>query len=164
MLRSVEGSQAGTCTRVPGCAHALGSLVFTVVGRGRARARRGGKGSGGLVVTYTFWGPITCADSVVQTESRRTVSYYKFSKRWVGRSSQHEQKGASRANGEPRPSPPPQQRTSVQYSRIDERVKCALNRRAVLRTARLAIAVPGPVTFGFCSVQSEDRVRVSRVR
>ena len=50
------------------------------------------------------------------------------------------------------------------YSRIDERVKRALNRRVVLRAAHLPIAVVVPIAFGFCRVQSEDRTEVLRVR
>jgi len=38
------------------------------------------------------------------------------------------------------------------HSRINERVKGALNRRAVLRAAHLAITVHVPVGFGFCRV------------
>jgi hypothetical protein len=48
------------------------------------------------------------------------------------------------------------------YSWIDERIKRALNRRAVLRAGHLAVAVP--IAFGFCRVQSEDRTKVLRVR
>ena len=50
------------------------------------------------------------------------------------------------------------------YSRIDERVKRALNRRAVLRTADIAITVFVPLSFGFCRVQSENRAQVLCVR
>jgi hypothetical protein len=50
------------------------------------------------------------------------------------------------------------------YSRIDERVKRTLNRRAVFRTADIAITVIVPLGFGFCRVQSEDRAQVLCVR
>jgi hypothetical protein len=50
------------------------------------------------------------------------------------------------------------------YSRIDERVKCALNRRAVLRTADIAITVLVSLGFGFCRVQSKNRAQVLCVR
>jgi hypothetical protein len=50
------------------------------------------------------------------------------------------------------------------YSRINERVKRAFNRRAVLRTADIAITVVVPLGFGFCHVQSKDRAQVLCVR
>jgi hypothetical protein len=56
----------------------------------------------------------------------------------------------------------PRRSNAHPYSRIDERVKRALNRCAFLRAAHLAVVVP--VGFGFFRVQREDRAQVLRVR
>ena len=58
----------------------------------------------------------------------------------------------------------PRRSNAHPYSRIDERVKRALNRRAVLRAAHLAIAIAVSIGFGFFRVQREDRAQVLRVR